>query len=306
MRATAAAGHRSPIPRNRVIIMDMPSLREKMAQCGFESNDDYEFQVRCVLEGPTRMLRTLAIEGDGERRKTAFATALARALEFPHCLYLDFTEAHPALPEVILPPSQDELGRTEPPIDALDQKVSEACAQSEGEPTVLILDQLQAADFREHIRIHRLIADCFWEVRGGRYFANPRHLLLFLISETPLYHAIQKASFRVWVGRVSEQQIAYAPAEFGLGAEARPLFGALAELFQALGTAPTRSEFEHILTDLQLHVRTVEHLRLSLYGRAEGVTRESIAQPSLAGPLQAVVTATQDLLLSDHIEVRGD
>ncbi|HYN76184.1 MAG TPA: hypothetical protein VES73_00125, partial [Lamprocystis sp. (in: g-proteobacteria)] len=170
----------------------MPSLREKMAQHGFESNDDYEFQVRCLLEGPTRTLRTLNIDGDGERRKSAFATALARALEFPHCLYLDFTENHPVQPDVILPPTQDELGREEPPIEPLDQTVSEACAQSEGEPTVLILDQLQAADFREHIRIHRLIADCFWDVRGGRYYANPRHLLLFLISESPLYHSLQK------------------------------------------------------------------------------------------------------------------
>ena len=274
----------------------MTSLREKMAQHGFESNDDYEFQVRCLLEGPTRTLRTLNIDGDGERRKSAFATALARALEFPHCLYLDFTEAHPVPPDVILPPTQDELGREEPPIEPLDLTVSEACAQSEGEPTVLILDQLQAADFREHIRIHRLIADCFWEVRGGRYYANPRHLLLFLISESPLYHSLQKESFRVWVGRVSERQIDYAPSEFGLDAAALPLFAALAALFQALGMAPTRSEFAHILTDLQLHVRTVEHLRLSLYGRTEGLTREALALPTLAAPLQAVVEATQNLL----------
>ncbi|MFZ0790821.1 MAG: hypothetical protein WAM94_14520, partial [Chromatiaceae bacterium] len=73
----------------------MSSLREKLAQHGFESNDDYEFQVRCLLESPIRTLRALNITGDGERRKTAFATALARALEFPHCLYHDFTEKHP-------------------------------------------------------------------------------------------------------------------------------------------------------------------------------------------------------------------
>ena len=70
----------------------MPSLRDKLARYGFESNDDYEFQVRCLLESPTRALRTLNIEGDSGRRKSAFATALGRALEFPHLLYLDFTE----------------------------------------------------------------------------------------------------------------------------------------------------------------------------------------------------------------------
>jgi len=284
----------------------MPSLRDKMARYGFESNDDYEFQVRCLLEGPTRTLRTLNIEGDSERRKSAFATALGRALEFPHLLYLDFTEAHPPLPDVILPPSQDEMGRAEPPIDPLDLTVSEACAQSEGEPTVLILDQLQAADFREHIRLHRFINDCFWEVRGGRYFANPRHLLLLLISESPLYHSLQKESFRVWVGRVSEQQVEYRPADFGLGAAAAPLFAALAELFRTLGSAPTRSEFGHILTDLQLHVRTSEHLRLCLYGRAEGITRDALAAPTLAAPLGAVVAAAATLLVAEHIELRGD
>ncbi len=284
----------------------MPSLRDKMAAHGFESNDDYEFQVRCLLEGPTRTLRTLNIEGDSERRKTAFATALARALDFPHILYHDFSQTHPPLPDVILPKTQDELGREESPIEPLDQIVSEACAQSEGEPTILILDQLQVADFREHIRIHCLIADCFWEVRGGRYFANPRHLLVFLISELPLYHSLQKQSFRVWIGRVSERQIDYDPADFGLGQEARALFDALGRLFRALGTAPTHSELEHILHDIQLHVRTPEHLRLSLYGRAEAIGREALADPALDEPLDAVLIAAAALLAAEHIELRGD
>jgi hypothetical protein len=284
----------------------MPSLREKMAEHGFESNDDYEFQVRCLLESPTRGLRALNIEGDSERRKTAFASALAQALDFPHCLYHDFTERHPPLPDLILPASKDELGREEPPIEPFDQLVSEACAQSEGDPTILILDQLQAADFREHIRIHRLIADCGWEVRGGRYYANPRHLLIFLISEAPLYHALQRESFRIWIGRHSERQIDYQPGDFGLGEEAESLFRALGTLFRALGTAPTRSELTHILHDLQLHVRTPEHLRLSLYGRSEALGRDALADPALAEPLAAVVTASQALLVGEHIELRGD
>jgi hypothetical protein len=284
----------------------MPSLREKMAEHGFESNDDYEFQVRCLLESPTRGLRTLNIEGDSERRKTAFANALARALEFPHCLYHDFTERHPPPPDLILPPSKDELGREEPPIEPLDRLVSEACALSEGDPTILILDQLQAADFRDHIRIHRLIADCTWDVRGGRYYSNPRHLLLFLISEMPLYHSLQRDSFRVWIGRVSEQRIDYRPSDFGLGEEAGPLFGALGNLFRALGTAPTHSELTHILNDLQLHVRTPEHLRLSLYGRSEALGRDALAEPALGELLAATVAAAQALLVGEHIELRGD
>lgn len=284
----------------------MPSLRDKMAQLGFESNDDYEFQLRCLLEGPTGTLRSLNIEGDSGRRKTAFANALARALAFPHVLYHDFTESKPPLPDIILPLTQDEMGREEPPIEPLDQIVSEACAQSEGEPTILILDQLQAADFREHIRIHRLISDCIWEVRGGAYFANPRHLILFLISESALYHSIHKESFRVWVGRVCERQMAYEPADFGLGPSARPLFEALGDLFQTLGTAPTPSELGNVLRDIQLHVRTAEHLKLSLYGRSEAIDRDALGADALRETLNAVLDAAQTMLAGEQIEIRGD
>lgn len=276
-----------------------------MAENGFESNDDYEFQLRCLLESPSRGIRTLNIAGEGERRKTAFANALARSLDFPHLLYHDFTDESPPLPDVILPPSRDELGREEPPIEPLDQILSEACAQSEGEPTVLILDQLHAADFREHIRIHRLVSSCYWDVKDGRYFANARHLLLFLISEEPLYHALQKESFRVWINRASERHLDYRPTEFGLTSQAQPLFDALAQLFRELDAAPTRSEFARILSDLQLHVRTTEHLQLSLFGRTEGLERAAIASPEHQSRLTSVVDAAQTLLVTEHIELSG-
>jgi len=128
---------------------------------------------------------------------------------------------------------------------------------------------------------------------------------VFLISEAPLYHSLQKSSFRVWIGRVSDRQMEYDPADFGLGEDVRPLFQALASLFRALGSAPTRSEFEHILHDLQLHVRTSEHLRLSLYGGAEDISREQLGDPALADPLAAVIRATHTLLAGEHIELGG-
>ncbi|EXJ13224.1 hypothetical protein D779_3971 [Imhoffiella purpurea] len=274
-----------------------------MAEQGFESNEDYEFQVRCLLESPTRGIRTLNVEGDGERRKTAFATALAHALGIGQVLYHDFTDRKPPLPAVILPPSKDEMGREEPPIDPLDTIVSEACAQSEGDPIVLILDQLQAADFREHIRIHRLASNAYWEVRDGRYEANPHHLLLFLISEDPLYHALQKASFRVWVSRLSEREVIYRPDQFGLEADTQPLFDAFTHLFRALGTTPTFSEFAHILSDLQCHVRTSEHLRLVLYGRAEGMDRLRLASEELVDPLEDLIGIAHQMLVTEHIEL---
>ena len=249
----------------------MGGLREKMAEHGFESNDDYDFQVRCLLSHPREGIRCLNIEGDSERRKTAFANALARALEYPRILYYDFTEQNPPLPEVILPPSRDEEGREEPPIDNFDQVMSEACAFSEGEQTILILDQLQAADFREHIRIYNFLQRGQWAFRDAAYHANPDHLLVFLISEQPLYHSLQRFSFRVWVNRVSTQVVDYRPEEFGLGPEAGPMMEALAELFGQLGTVPTRSEYGHILRDIHYHVRTAEGLRHCLYGWTEGV-----------------------------------
>ena len=80
---------------------------------------------------------------------------------------------------------------------------------------------------------------------------------------------------------------------------------ALASLFRALGTAPTRSELTHVLHDLQLHVRSIEHLRLSLYGRSESLGRDALKDPRLEGPLSAVVEAAQALLVGEHIELRG-
>lgn len=284
----------------------MSNLRDMLAEHGFESNDDYDYQLRCLLESPTAGIRTLDIEGDGERRKTAFAIALARALAIPHILYHDFTDARPPLPEVILPPGRDELGRTAAPIEPLDEVVIEACAQSEGDPTVLILDQLQAADFRDHIRLQRLAGHCVWPARDQSYHANRHHLLLFLIAEAPIYHGLQKESFRVWIGRLSEHQGVYDPSAFGFGPEAEPLFAALADLFRQLGCAPTRTEFGRILHDLQLHTRTREQLQLTLYGRVEGVDRLALRAPALSSELTRVLAAAQTLLLAEHIELAGD
>ncbi|MCF1182640.1 hypothetical protein L0E83_04200 [Marichromatium gracile] len=283
----------------------MSSLRERMAEHGFESNDDYEFEIRCLLESRPRGLRALNVAGDGGRRKSAFANALARALGIDQIIYHDFTDAHPPQPEVILPPSRDELGREEPPIAPLDLAVSEACAQSEGESTVLILDQLQSADFREHIRIHRLVRECRWQVRDAPYDANRHHLLVFLVSEEALYHALHKESYRVWVGRDTTLRD-WDPREFGLDTRARGLFTALAELFHTLGQAPTRSELEHLIEDLRHQIHTREHLRRALYGRVEGIDHAALADPRHDPALdQVLATMQQSLRWTEHIEITG-
>lgn len=284
----------------------MSTLSAKLAEYGFESNDDYDYLVRCLFATPHTGIRLLNIEGDGERRKTAFATAFARALAYPQILYHDFTDTHPPLPDVILPPTRDELGRMEPPIEPLDRVVSEACAHSEGEPTALIIDQLQAADFREHLRFYRLIKEGIWEVRGATYVANPRHLLVILISEAPIYHSLRKEGFRLWIGRLPDRRTLFQPADFGLGPEAEAVFAAINRLFELLDVAPTHSEFARFFGDLRLHVRTLEHLRLSLYGRLETVERDRLLDPRTQAAQQQVLQAALDWLMAEEIELKSD
>jgi len=274
-----------------------------MAEHGFESNDDYEFQLRCLLSSPFEGVRALNIEGDSNRRRTAFGNALARAMEYPHILYHDFTQQHPPQPDVILPPSKDEQGREEPGIDPFDQILSEACAFSEGEETILILDQLQAADFREHIRIYRFLQTGKWEFRDAAYFANPAFLLVFLISEEPLYHSLQKSSYRVWVSSISHRQVPYRPEDFGLDEHALPIMEALSALFEILQMTPTRSEYERLLHDIGDHVRTSDHLRHAIFAWTEGVDRQLLYSDELAHLLDKVVDAITLFVGVDEVEL---
>jgi len=278
-------------------------IQARMAQYGFESNDDYDYQLRCLTTGDFDGLRALNIEGDCGRRKTAFANALAHVLDCPHILYHDFTQQSPPLPDIILPPSKDESGREEPPIDPFDQVVSEACAFSEGEGTVLILDQIQAADFREHIRIYRFLTEARWQIRDALYFAHRPHLLVFLISEQPLYHSLQKHSFRVWVNRVSPRQVPYRPEDFGMASDALDFMARLAEVFEALGMAPTHSEYAHLVHDIHHQVRTAEALRHSIYGWTEGVSRDLLYSGELQGLLEAVIRSILEYIGLEEVEL---
>ncbi|NCC30368.1 MAG: hypothetical protein EOM22_19985, partial [Gammaproteobacteria bacterium] len=225
------------------------------------------------------------------------------ALDTPHILYHDFSDEVPPTPEVILPPGTDEYGRKASPVDPLDDIVSQACALSEAESTVLILDQLQAADFREHIRIHRLIRDRLWLVRDAPYYANPRNMLLFLISEASLYHSLQRESFRVWVGRVSERRVTLSPAELGLKPDAVLLLDALNDLFRAVDASPTRSEIARLLDDLASHVQTEEHLIHALFGRCEGIDRDRMKDPELRPVLSRVIEQLRGYLEIEQIVV---
>jgi hypothetical protein len=249
----------------------MTSLREKMAAHGFESNENYDYIVRCLQNTPEPTIRCLNIEGDRGRRKTAFANALAHALEAEHILYHDFTLEEPPAQPAVVQINEDNENKNEPPIVLFDRVMSDVCALSEAEKTILILDQLHAADFKDHIRIYRFLTGREWRYGDAVFYANRKNLLVMLISEEPLYHSLQKNSFKVWIAGPSGNGIPYRPSDFKLGAEAEPVLNALYQLFEKLGMFPTFSEYKKILFDIQHNVRCADELKASIYGWTEAM-----------------------------------
>lgn len=261
------------------------SLRKKLAEFGFESNDDYDYPLRCLFEAELTHLRCLNIVGASGRRKTALANALGHALDYPHLLYHDFTSAEPTAATIVLG-DDTEPGALEASLSAFERSMSEACAYSEGARTLLILDQLQAADFHDHIRLYHFVQTREWPAGHGTAIANPQHLLLVLISEEPLYHSLAKVSFRVHAD-ASRGYLEYRPEDFGLDTSAAEFMAALGAVFHGLGASPTTSEYARILADIHQRVRTDEQLRQSLFGWMENVDRAALH----AAPLQHLVAA---------------
>ena len=282
----------------------MGHLRQRMAQHGFESNDNYEYHVRCLLNYPTTGLRCLNVEGQSKRRKTAYANALALALDYSHVIYYDFTQLSDPDAKTELPNREDEEGPPQKPVSAFDRAVSEACAYSEAEQTILIIDQLQCADFKDHIRLFRFVETNEWQYSLATLHANPRKFLLFLISEEPLYHSLQKASFKVWTDP-GNAHLVYSPEEFGLEADAAPMMDALTTLFSELGVTPTKSEYERILHDIIRHVRTADVLRHSIYGWTEGVDHAALYSAELDQRFREAMTVIEQYIGVDEIQIVG-
>ena len=269
------------------------TLQKKMADYGFESNDDYEYQLRCLNNSTFEGIKTINIEGHKGRRKTAFASALGRALEYPNLLYYDFTQKNALEGKVVIPPSEDEHGITEQPVSDFDHIMSESCAYSEGEQTVLILDQLQFADFKDHIRIYHFIKSCEWVYGDNKLKANKKNLLFLLISEDPLYHSLQKCSFRIWINNISSAHKNYSPADFELYDDILPVMTTLADVFDKLEIAPTHSEYKNILQDVHYTIHTEQQLIHSLYGWMEGIDRELIYSKAMRPTLTQVIEQIQ-------------
>lgn len=277
------------------------SLRHQLADHGFESNDDYDFPLRCLFEAEFAHLRVLHVDGHAGRRKTAFANALAQALAYPHVLYHDFSRPPPPPAPVALAEG-DEGGAVEAALTPFERAVTEACAYSEADRTILILDQLQAADFVDQVRLYRLASTREWTAGAATVLAHPRNLLLVLISEDELYHSLARLSFRVWTD-AERAFLDYRPEDFGLGRDAQPVFEALTALFEALGTSPTPSAFAHLLRDVLLRVRTEDQLRHALFGWSERLDRPRLYAHELQPLFRAAVDAIGRYVGFDHIEM---
>jgi len=278
------------------------SLRRKLAEFGFESNDDYDHALRCLFGQEQSNLRVLHVDGTAGRRKTAFAQALGKALDYPHTIYHDFSVEEIEAPPIPVVMEDGTIGAPEAAPSTFERAMTEACAYSEGSPTLLILDQLQHAHFSEQARLYHFVMTREWTGAQGSAMAHPRNLVLALISEQPLYHSLAKCSFRIWTD-AQNAFLDYRPAEYGLGPEAQGLFAAIAAICGPLGASPTPSEFQHLLTDLLQYARSEEQIRQTFFGRIESVDRARLYAPELTAPLRALLNEIERLLGADEVQL---
>lgn len=285
----------------------LTNLKKKLAEHGFESNEDYEFALRCVLDSANAGVRCVHVAGGLGRRKTAFAQALAAALGYQRALYHDCAQPAAEPIQITIPlgahdeePDLSQL-RAAKPLSAFERVLTEACAFSEAERTVLVLDQLQCTAFAEQIALGRFLQTREWTSgEHGAVSAHPRNLLLILISEAPLYHSLQKASFRVLTDP-DPKSFEFRPSDFNLAPSAGKLFDALAELFKTLEMGPTQTELQRLFLDLEQRVRTIKQLKIALLGRLEFADASKLDAAASTPLLQSVLDALTTLLGVDEI-----
>lgn len=278
------------------------SLRRKLAEFGFESNDDYDFPLRCLFEAEPEHLRLLHIDGQAGRRKTAFANALGHALDYPRLLYHDFSQPEPSSVPITVTLDDGGSETMEASLPVFERVMVEACGYSEAEPCLLVLDQLQAAPFADQIRLYHFARSGEWTGPGGSAIANRQNLLLALISEQPLYHSLARLSFRIWTD-AQRAFLDYRPEDFGLGPDATHLFAAVIAVFEALPANPTPTEFGRLLQDLLGRVGSEDQLRQAIFGRIEQVDRARLYAPELSPLLRACVDELARFLGQEHIEL---
>ena len=267
----------------------MYSLKSRLSQHGFTSSESYDHAVQCFLSNPTQHIRCLHIDGDCGRRRTAFAHALANALEASQVLYYEFGKDKP-VPQIIRIQEGEEIIE-EPPIDALDRILTEACAQSEAEQTVLILDQLQQTQFLNHIRLYEFLKTGLWRYSDVQYQANLLNLNVFLISDESLYHSLQSCSFRLWISESNRAVTKVTAFDLGLNEQNCNWLTALQLLFNDLKLTPTIEEYQRLAFDIERHVHNKQQLKVSLFGWVENINRSMLDSEEIQLPLDNVLQA---------------
>ncbi len=277
-------------------------LKPGLSRHGFTSTENYDHAVRCFLQSPGNAIRCLNIDGDSGRRRTAFAHALANLMETRHVLYYEFGKDKP-VPQIIRIQEGEEVVE-EPPVEALDRMLTEACAMSEAESTVLILDQLHKTQFLNHIRLYEFLHTGVWRYSDVQFQANILNLKLFLISDEPLYHSLQSSSFRIWIADSRGVMNQVLASDLGLEEAECNWLPALRDLLAQLKLSPTIDEYKRLAYDIEHQVRTEHQLKVSLFGWVEGVEMAQLEDESLKPFVDSVLQAIQqNLQIHEEIEI---
>lgn len=276
------------------------SLRKKLAEAGFESNTNYEFALTCALDGEPNGLRMIVLEGDTGRRKTAFANALADALGFEQKVYHDFSLPEPPPPAHVTHDPDDPQPST--PVPTFERAISEACAYSESVKTLLILDQLQTADFPIQLKLHCFLQTGQWEAPDGVAIAYPKNTLIAVISEEHVYPPIAKLGFRIHID-AGHGNMTYRPEDFGLLSDANELFQCLAKVFETLEMTPTVSEFRQLLHDILQRVFSADSMQQAMFGRMEGLPFERLQHPEVKHAMQQAIAALEVYRGVEHTDI---
>jgi len=277
-------------------------LQNSLSQHGFTASESYDHAVRCFLTNPTERIRCLNIDGDCGRRRTAFAHALAHSLGAEQVLYYEFGKDKP-VPQIIRIQEGEEVVE-EPPVDAFDRVLTEACAQSEAEHTVLILDQLNKTQFLNHIRLYEFLGNGVWRYADVQYQANLLNLKVFLISDEPLYHSLLNSSFRIWINESSRIQSQVSAADLNLQDQNCTWLEPLQILFKHLQLSPTINEYRRLAFDIEEHVRTEDQLKTSLFGWLENLDMNDLQRQEIKPYLEDILYAIQQGLdVHEEIEI---
>ena len=279
-------------------------LKPLLSQHGFTSEESYDHAVRCFLTNPIESIRCLHIDGDCGRRRTAFANSLACVLGAEQVIYYEFGKDKP-IPQIIRIQEGEEIVE-EPPVDAFDRVLTEACAQSEAEETILVLDQLHKTQFLNHIRLYEFLKTGIWHYSDVQYQANVQNLKVFLISDEELYHSLQTLSFRLWVDGVNEKSLNVSATDLGIDVGSCSWFSPLQQLFDYMKLSPTVEEYKRLVFDIEQQIRCEHQLKVSLFGWVEGASWNQLQDDETKPYLEAVLHEVQlGLEVHEEIEISG-